>query len=386
MMRVSVFTGTRAEYGLLYWLIKALDEKIDFDLQLIVSGSHLSHEYGYTINEIIKDGFFPKESIPCLISSDSPVAITKSMALLSMAMSDYFSREKPDCLIVLGDRFEVLAVCQAALIAKVPIVHLHGGEITEGAVDEKIRHAVTKLSSLHFTSADPYRKRIIQMGVKPERVFNCGALGVESIHKYDLLEMKALEKELAVDLGEKFFLVIYHPETYKDSEDVVGLLGALSSYPDYKKIIIYPNADMMSRYIISAINDYQKQEPDTVILLQSVSHLCYLSLLKICAVLIGNSSSGIIEAPSFKKATVNIGRRQQGRVRSDAVIDVESDHESIKRGIAKALSVSHEKKLEDSMNPYDAGVVASEIIIGELYQIKNLDFTDEYFYDLEFKI
>lgn len=386
MIRVSVFTGTRAEYGLLYWLIKALDENASFDLQLIVTGSHLSHEYGFTVNEIMKDGFCPKESIPCLISSDEPGAITKSMALLSISMSDYFAREKPDCLVVLGDRFEILAASQAALIAKVPIVHLHGGEVTEGAVDEKIRHAVTKLSSLHFTSTDSYSRRVIQMGVKPGRVFNCGALGVESIHKYDLLEKKDLEKVSSIDLGEKFFLVVYHPETYKDSADVEGLLKALSCYPGYNKVIIYPNADMMSREIILAINDYKNNNPLIVELLQSVSHLYYLSLLKHCSALIGNSSSGIIEAPSFKAPTVNIGGRQQGRLRSSAIIDVGVDSESIANGIKQALSIEHKESLERCDNPYDAGVVASNVIIDELYKIKDLAFIDESFYDLEFDI
>lgn len=383
MTRVSVFTGTRAEYGLLYWLLKAIDESDDLELQLIVTGSHLSHEYGYTIEEILRDGFEPKQRIPCLLSSDDPVAISKSMAILSSSLADYLERECPDYFVVLGDRFEILAACQAAMISKVPIVHIHGGEITEGAIDEKIRHAVTKLSSLHFTSTEEYRKRVIQMGECPDRVVNCGALGVESIVRYELLSKAELEKALNVNLGDKYFLVAYHPETQKDVEDISGLLDVLSDYPEYKKVVIYPNADMMSRSIILSFEAYRDSNPSSVFFLKSVSHKAYLSLMKHCTVLIGNSSSGIIEAPSFSKPVVNIGARQQGRIRSSHVIDVCSDYTSISNGLKRALTKSFQERLPSFERPYGGGD-SSKIIIDTIRKLDRNLMLQKSFFDIEF--
>lgn len=384
-VKVSIFTSTRAEYGLLYWLIKEVDEHPELELQLVVSGTHLSHEYGYTVDEILKDGFQPTENIVNLISDDSPQAITRSSALLSMALSDYFARECPDCFIVLGDRVELLAACEAALIAKVPIVHLHGGEVTEGAMDERVRHALTKLASLHFTSTEVYRRRVVQMGEQPEFVVNCGALGLESLARKPLLSRSELSATVGIDLVEGYFLVVYHPETNKSTEDIDPLLQVLREYPDRRKVFIYPNSDVMSRTIIKALKNFATQHPDDVNLIKSVGRDEYLSLMKHCDMYIGNSSSGIIEMPSFRRPVVNIGNRQKGRIRSSATIDVEMAYESISQGVKQALSREYLDRLPTIPNPY-SGNLPSKVIIDKIVS----DFTSgeiaKIFYDVDYKL
>lgn len=385
MVKVSVFTSTRAEYGLLYWLIKELHESVDFELQLVVTGTHLSHEYGYTISEIINDGFQPTERIATLISDDSPQAITRSSALLAISLSDYFSRERPDYFVVLGDRVELLAACEAALIAKIPIVHLHGGEITEGAVDEKVRHAVSKLADLHFTSTEVYRRRIIQMGENPESVVNCGALGLESLSRKDTVPRKALAELINIGVDDKYFLVVYHPETNKDFEDIAALLRVLEAYPEYKKVIIYPNSDVMSRGIIVAITEFEEKYPEQVRLIKSMGRDGYLSLIENCELYIGNSSSGIIEVPSFYRPIVNIGDRQKGRIRSASTIDVEMNYESITQGVRKALSKEFSEKLPKMHSPY-AGESPSKAIIEKLRSVSGQRCSGKKFFDWEFEV
>lgn len=384
MVKVSVFTSTRAEYGLLYWLIKELHESTDFELQLVVTGTHLSHEYGYTVTEIINDGFQPTERIATLISDDSPQAITRSSALLAISLSDYFARERPDYFVVLGDRVELLAACEAALIAKVPIVHLHGGEITEGAVDEKVRHAVSKLADLHFTSTEVYRRRIIQMGESPESVVNCGALGLESLSRKDTLPRKVLAELIDIAVDDRYFLVVYHPETNKESEDITALLDVLETYPEYKKVIIYPNSDVMSRDVIAAITEFEKKYPEQVRLIKSMGRDGYLSLIENCELYIGNSSSGIIEAPSFYRPIVNVGDRQKGRIRSASTIDVEMNYESIAQGVRKALSKEFSEKLPTMHSPY-AGESPSKTIIEKLRSVSGQGSSAKKFFDWEFE-
>lgn len=385
MVKVSVFTSTRAEYGLLYWLIKELDESADFDLQLIVAGTHLSHEYGYTIKDILADGFQPKEQIATLISEDSPQAITRSSALLGLTLAEYFARERPDYFVVLGDRVELLAACEAALIAKVPIVHLHGGEITEGAMDEKVRHALTKLADLHFTSTEVYRRRIIQMGESPDSVVNCGALGLESLSRKDRLPRGDLAKLISIDTSDRYFLVVYHPETNKKTEDISALLKVLEVYSDYKKVIIYPNSDVMSRNIIDSITEFEKKCPEHVRLVKSLGRDEYLSLIENCELYIGNSSSGIIEVPSFYRPIVNIGDRQKGRIRSDSTIDVDMDYTSIKEGVKKALSEEFREKLPSMHSPYSAES-PSKSIIEKLRSVSGQKFRDKKFFDWEYEV
>ncbi len=385
MLKIAVFTSTRADYGLLYWLAKAIDEADDLQLHLIVTGTHLSVEYGYTVKEILKDGFKPSEWIDTLIGSDTPAAICKSSALMSAQLSDFFEREKPDYFVVLGDRFELLAACQSAIVAKIPIVHLHGGEITEGAIDDNIRHAVTKLASLHFSSADQYRRRIIQMGENPERVVTCGALGLEAIYKYQLLDRQDLSDVLSIDLDGPYFLVVYHPETYSDSQEVGEILRVLSDYPQHQKVLIYPNADAMSREIIVEIESFACNRSNNTTVMKSLSHLNFLSLMANCEAMVGNSSSGVIEAPSLKIPTVNIGRRQTGRLRGGSIIDVESTYESIKSGVERAISTEFKESLLSSESPY-GGSAASDIILETIRTHGRMSQINDGFVDLEFKL
>ncbi|WP_085920293.1 UDP-N-acetylglucosamine 2-epimerase [Halomonas sp. CSM-2] len=385
MQKITVFTSTRAEYGLLYWLIKEFHESLDFELQLVVAGTHLSHEYGYTVNDIIADGFTPNECISTLIADDSPQAITRSSAMLAMVMGDYFARENPDYLIVLGDRIELMAVCEAAVIAKVPIVHLHGGEITEGAVDDKVRHAISKLASLHFTSTEAYRRRVIQMGEHPERVYNCGALGLESIARKDTVERKEMSEEVGINVDEKYFLIVYHPETHKKHENIGPLLKAIEDFPDYKKLIIYPNSDMMSREIIEAIQAFAVRYPENVSLIRSLQRDIYLSLMKHCELYLGNSSSGIIEMPSFKRPIINIGDRQRGRIRSTVTLDVDLDYHQISDAIRTALSNEHQEEVTHIDNPYQGSAPSS--FIADILRTANEKLsTQKTFLDLDFNL
>ncbi len=385
MKSVCVLTTTRAEYGLLYCLLKEIDRSDNLDLKLVVTGTHLSHEFGYTITDILADGFKPCAKIPVLISDDSALALTRSSSLLMLSLAEFFDREKPDCLIVLGDRLELLAACEAAMIAKVPIVHIHGGEVTEGAIDEKVRHAITKLASLHFTSTEVYRKRVIQMGEHPETVINCGALGLEFLKKEELPTKESLSKAFSFDFHSSYFLVVYHPETNKAVEDVSDLIRLLDDYPEYNKVIIYPNSDMMSKGIIRAIESYKKLHQDNVLLVKSTSRNKYLGLIKHSAMYIGNSSSGIIEVPSFFKPIINIGDRQKGRIRSESTIDVEMNYEKLKSAVEKALSDDFQKKLSTMLNPYE-GECPSSLILEELKSRLLSLSVNKKFKDLEFKI
>jgi len=385
MVKVSVFTSTRAEYGLLHYLVKTIEDSNDLELQLVVTGTHLSYEYGYTVDEIIRDGFMPAVSIPTMISDDSPQAVTKSSALLSLSLADYFAREKPDYFVLLGDRFELLAASAAAMVAKVPIVHIHGGEITEGAVDEKVRHAVTKLSNLHFTSTETYRQRIIQMGENPEVVVNCGALGLESISRDSLPSISQLSSTLGIDLSQDYFLVVYHPETNKESEDVADLIQVLSEYPQYHSIIIYPNSDIMSRGIIEAIERYKKADPDGVSIVKSTSRSNYLGLVKYCALYIGNSSSGVIEVPSFHRPIINIGDRQKGRIRAESIIDAEMSCEKLRDAMKEALSPEYQSRLPEAQNPYE-GDSPSTVIVGKLREMVGRITMEKRFIDLDVRL
>lgn len=385
MLKISVFTSTRADYGLLYWLIKAIDEAEDLELRLIVTGTHLSSEYGYTVTEILKDGFLPAETIDTLIGSDTPAAICKSSAIMAMQLSDFFSRETPDYFVVLGDRFEILAACQAAVVAKIPIVHLHGGEVTEGAIDDNIRHAVSKLATLHFTSAESYRRRVIQMGENPSKVFTCGAMGLEAIHRYKLINRAELGEIINADLAAPYFLVVYHPETYSASQDVGELLRALSDFPTFSKIILYPNADAMSRSIITEIEAYGRSVDNNVVVIKSMSHINFLSLMAEAELMVGNSSSGLIEAPSFCIPTVNIGRRQTGRIRAASVIDVDASYSGIKSGLEKGLSREFRTAIAGEESPY-SGAAASSVVLDALRAAGKDHQVNEGFFDLEFEL
>lgn len=364
--RIAVFTGTRADYGLLYWLMRDLQRASDFDLEIIASGTHLSPEFGNTATFIENDGFVIADSVEILLSSDTAVGIAKSIGLGTIGFADALRRISPDAVIILGDRFEALAIAQTALVMQIPIVHIHGGEITEGAYDDAIRHAISKMAKLHFASCEAHRRRLIQMGEEPHRVFNVGAVGLEHLTRTTFLNRDELSDSLKFDIRQKpFFLVTYHPETASDEspvESYQALIAALDHFPGYVKIITYPNADNGSRALIPLIEKYAQRNPDQVVLAPSLGQVRYLSAMRLAAAVIGNSSSGIIEAPSCHIPTVDIGERQRGRTRAESVISCGANTDDIITAIHFSLSPEHQKKLEHCVNPYGAGEVSGRIM------------------------
>ena len=364
--RIAVFTGTRAEYGLLYWVIKGLNESLHAELQLFVGGMHLSPEFGKTICQIEADGIPVTAKLEFLLSSDTPVGIAKSMGLALISAADAFERTKPDLLMVLGDRFESLAICQAAMVAQIPIAHIHGGETTEGLIDEAVRHSITKMSHLHFTATEEYRQRVIQLGEQPSKVFNVGAPGIDNIKMLKLLSKDELSKSIGFDLNAAPYMVVtYHPVTLsKDGavEDLKQLLVALHEYPNHKFVISYPNADTHGRALIKLLDDFQRDMHDRVFLVQSLGQIRYLSALKFCDLVVGNSSSGLIEVPTFGVPTVNIGNRQKGRLAGETVVSCSGDRGSILRAIDEALSKKFKKKCQNAKNPYGEGDSSSKIL------------------------
>ncbi|WP_027361959.1 UDP-N-acetylglucosamine 2-epimerase [Halodesulfovibrio aestuarii] len=386
MRKVAVFTGTRAEYGLLCQVIKELDRSPEAALQLIVGGMHLSPEFGYTVSKIEEDGYQITERLEFLLSSDSPVGISKSMGLALISAGECFARIKPDLLVVLGDRFESLAVAQAAMVAQIPIAHIHGGETTEGLIDEAVRHSLTKMSHLHFTTTEPYRKRVIQLGEAPERVFNVGAPGVDNVHQLKLLDRDELSSELQFSLGDKFFLVTYHPVTLEKDGGVASFqkfLQALDYFPEYKVILTYPNADTYGRLLFDYIEEYRKRWRDRIFVTQSLGQVRYLSALKHSTAVLGNSSSGLIEAPAFHVPTVNIGNRQRGRIAGESVLHCEDSVEVMKDAITKVVSVDFQKYCSTLKNPYGVGCASSLIVETLLsYPLENI--IQKSFYDIEF--
>lgn len=365
MKRIAVFTGTRAEYGLLYWLLKDIDADHALELQLIVSGMHLSSEFNQTVRFIEQDGFAIAEKIEMLLSSDSAVGIAKSMGLGTIGYADALARLQPDVLVILGDRFEALAIAQTALVMKVPILHIHGGEKTEGAYDDAIRHAITKFSYFHATTTDVHRNRVIQLGEDPERVWNVGAIGLDHIARSEMMSRDALAESLEFDLDDDFFLVTYHPVTLAEEqpkESFGALLKALDSFPKHKVILTYPNADDGGRQIIDMLKAYGADNRARVLTIASLGQQRYLSAVNHCSAVIGNSSSGIIEVPSFYKPTVNIGMRQKGREAAQSVIHCEPDRQNIIFAIEKAISPSFQSLVATVENPYGKGNASGQIV------------------------
>ncbi|RKF17807.1 UDP-N-acetylglucosamine 2-epimerase (hydrolyzing) [Alginatibacterium sediminis] len=381
--KIAVFTGTRAEYGLLFWLLKDIQNDPELQLQLLVTGMHLSPEFGATYQQIEADGFVIDERIEILLSSDSAVGIAKSMGLGVLGFSDALARLQPDVLVILGDRFEALAAAQTAMIMRIPIVHLHGGEITEGAYDDAIRHAITKLSYLHATSTEEYRKRVIQLGEDPNRVKNVGAVGLDHLSRANFLSINELSETLEFTLERDFFVVTYHPVTLGNEvplDSFQSLLDALDDFPEYQVIITYPNADDGGRSIIQLLEQYAHRNPKRVLAVASLGQVRYLSAVSHATAVIGNSSSGIIEVPSFNIPTVNIGERQKGRLAAKSVIDCNADREAIADAISVAVSKNYKASGSIVENPYGKGDASSQIIS----MIKELDFTpSKQFYDLE---
>lgn len=362
--KICVVTGTRAEYGLLYWLMKEIQDDPDLELQLVVTGMHLSPEFGLTYRIIEEDGFPIHEKVEMLLSSDTPVAVATSIGLGTIGFAGAFDRLQPDIIVLLGDRYEILAAAQAALVARIPIAHLHGGETTEGLIDEAIRHSVTKMSQLHFVSTEMYRKRVIQLGEEPERVYNVGAIGLDNIRKLPLLSREELEKAIGFSLGSKNFLVTYHPVTLsKESpkEAMEELFAALDHFSDAKVIFTKPNADTDGRIIAQMIDDYVSRNPDRCAAFTSLGQVRYLSTVRHVDVVIGNSSSGILEVPAFRIPTVNLGDRQRGRLRVASVIDCREEKEDIVAAIEKALLPKYRRSLETMSLPYGESYVSGKI-------------------------
>ena len=365
MKRIGIMTGTRAEYGLLKSLMQEINKDNDLELYLIVSGMHLSPEFGMTYQEIEEDGFQINAKVEMLLSSDSPAGISKSIGLGVIGFADEFQRADLDMLILLGDRYEALSAAICALVMRIPIAHLHGGELTEGAIDEGIRHSITKMSYLHFTSTEQYRNRVIQLGENPERVFYVGALGVENIKKINLMTKEELERSIHFEIDENTVIVTYHPVTLENNtveEQFLNLLEVLDRNPKIRMIFTKTNADTNGRIVNELIDKYAAQNSERACAFMSLGQKRYLSALKYCRIVIGNSSSGIIEAPSFGKPIINIGDRQKGRICADSVINCGYTQQEIQQAMETALTEEFENKASNCRNPYEKENTAANII------------------------
>ncbi len=388
MYRIGIITGTRAEYGLLKSVINKVYMAEDLELQLIVTGMHLSPEFGMTYKEIEEDGYLITMKIEMLLSSDTPVGITKSMGLAMISFADYYEIYKPDIVIILGDRFEMLAAASAAMIARVPIAHIHGGELTEGAIDEAIRHSITKMAYLHFCTTSIYRERVIQLGEGPQRVYNVGALGVENIKKLPLINKYELEKIIDFSLEGKVIMITYHPVTLENisSEKIFkNLLRVISEHKDFRIIFTKSNADTNGRIINKMIDNYVENNKKKCIEFTSMGQLNYLSTLQYCYAVVGNSSSGIIEAPSLHIPTINIGDRQRGRAMSESIIHCGNDTESIREAFNRIISEEYQEKLKFSSNPYEGKETSEKIVRIIRETLENGIELKKKFYDVEIK-
>jgi len=355
--KICIVTGSRAEYGLLYWLMKEIDTDDALELQLIVTGMHLSPEFGLTYKIIEKD-FKIDKKIEMLLSSDTSIAISKSMGLAQISFAEAYDELQPDILVVLGDRYEIFSAVSAAMIARIPIAHLSGGELTLGAIDDAIRHSITKMSHLHFVATEIYRKRVIQLGENPENVFNFGEAGLDNIYKLDLLSKDDFEKSIEWKLNKKNLLFTYHPTTLDDTEsikkDIVNILEYLISLKDTNIIATKANSDSGGRVINSILEEYAAKYKN-IKLFTSLGQLRYLSALQYVNVVVGNTSSGLVEAPSFKIATINIGDRQKGRIAGESVINCSANTESLSRAFDKLYSKKFQNILKEVNNPYGNG-------------------------------
>jgi GDP/UDP-N,N'-diacetylbacillosamine 2-epimerase (hydrolysing) len=361
--KICVVTGSRAEYGLLSWLMREIKADADLELQIIATGMHLAPQFGMTRDEILGDGFCIDAEVEMLLASDSLVGMAKSLGLGIIGLTDALARLAPDLVVLLGDRFETFAAAQSAMCLRLPIAHLHGGEATEGAIDEAIRHAVSKMAHLHFVAAEPYRRRVIQLGETPERVFTVGALGVDAIRKMALPTRAELESDLGFNFGEKLLLVTYHPVTLANDagKPVEALIHALDNFPEAKIIVTGVNADAGRDAIAERFSSFASAHPNRVRLVNSLGQRRYLGVMREAAAVIGNSSSGVIEAPTMGVPTVNIGDRQRGRLRAASVIDCGEDANSISVAISQALSPEFRALLGTMEMPFGDGNAAPRI-------------------------
>jgi GDP/UDP-N,N'-diacetylbacillosamine 2-epimerase (hydrolysing) len=382
--KICIFTGTRAEYGLLKPLIDELKLEESIELQLIISGMHLSPEFGLTFKEIDLECFSKVEKVEILLSSDSPVGVSKAMGLGMISYSEVLEKLKPDLLVGLGDRFELFSIVTAALIQKISVAHIHGGEVTSGAYDDAFRHSITKMSHIHFTSTEIYRKRVIQLGENPKTVFNVGALGIDNIKKMKLQTLHELEKSISFNLDKPFFLVTFHPVTLGNVSSQLQfkeLLKALDYFKDFKIIFTMPNADNDGKVISKMIEEYEKNDNRRCISFKSMGQLRYLSVLRHCKLMIGNSSSGIIEMPFFNKPTINIGDRQKGRLFAKSIIQCDGNLNSIVEAIRKGLDEKFRKSFNKNNCIHGTGNTAVKIksIINKIHEIEKVK---KIFFDL----
>jgi len=361
--RVCVVTGSRAEYGLLRPLIQEIQASRELALQLVVTGMHLSHEFGHTVDAIRQDCLEITDTVEMLLSSDTPVAIASSVGVGLIGFAGTLQRLAPDILVVLGDRFEILPPVIAALVAKIPVAHVAGGELSEGAFDDSIRHSVTKMSHLHFAATEAYRARVIQMGEDPSRVFNVGGLAADAIRRVPLLDREALESALGLTFGQRNLLVTFHPVTLdaNSSTQFAELLRALEELDETRLVFTLPNADPGGRELIEMVNAFVARHP-TAKAFGSLGQQKYLSCLQFVDGVVGNSSSGLGEVPTFRKGTINIGDRQQGRERADSVIDCAPDHRSISAAIRRLYSTDFQAGLPSVRNPYGDGGASERIV------------------------
>ncbi len=359
--KICVVTGSRAEYGLLHWVMKGIEEESNLELQIVATGMHLSPEYGLTYKQIETDGFKVDEKVEMLVSSDTAIGIAKSIGLGVIGFSETFQRLQPDLILVLGDRYEILAAVQAALVAKIPVGHIAGGDITEGAYDDSIRHSITKMSHLHFVTNEQAFRRVKQLGENPSLIYNVGSPGLDHLNKVELLSREELEKSLDFKLREKNFLVTFHPVTLEQlpaAEQFEELLNALSTFKEEVGIIFTkPNSDNDSRELIRMIDEYVKRNPNTKAF-TSLGQLRYLSAIKHCDLVIGNSSSGLYEVPSFGKPTINIGDRQKGRLQATSIINCKTEKDDIVSAIQQGFKLD----CSNATNPYGDGHSSKRII------------------------
>ncbi|MDC1208361.1 UDP-N-acetylglucosamine 2-epimerase [Litorivicinus sp.] len=383
MKKICVVTGTRAEYGLLRWVMVGIRQSSELQLQLVVTGMHLSPEFGMTVDAIEADGFTIDHKVEMLLSSDTAVGVTKSMGLGMIGFADFFAELKPDLMLVLGDRFEIFAAAASAMIARIPIVHLHGGETTQGAFDEAIRHSITKMAHLHFVAAEEYRRRVIQLGEQPEHVFNVGGLGIDNILRLKLLSLEELESALNFKLRPRNLLITFHPVTLEhntSARQMRILLAALDELDNTGLIFTMPNADTEGRVLFELITSFCASHAHARAY-KSLGQLLYLSCIQHVDGVVGNSSSGLTEVPSFKKGTINLGDRQRGRLCATSVIDCESDREGIDAALCRLFSEEFQCQLPDTENPYGNGG-ASDAIVQMLEQQPLKGLLKKYFYDL----
>ena len=389
MKKIAVITSSRAEYGLLSPIIKKLLKKEILDVRIVATGSHLAPEFGYTIKEIEKDGIPIDRRIEILMASDSPASVSKTMGLAMISFAEYYEETKPDAVLVLGDRYELLAFCSAALNAQIPIIHLYGGETTEGAIDEAIRHSITKMASLHFTANESYRKRVIQLGEDPEKVFAVGAMGPENALSLATMSRKDLENALSCSFSEHNAVLTFHPVTLeKDSakDQVEELIQAIEKFPDIHFFCTRANADVNGRIINTRLSEYANSR-DNIFFYDSMGSQKYLSLVREADFVIGNSSSGLSEVPSLGVPTVNIGDRQKGRERGPSVIDCEPRTDAIVQAIRYALSPEMKAIAQRRENPYGDGHTSSKIAdIVESALIQNSLSLKKKFYDIDFEL